>query len=446
MFKRLTTLLAAAAIGLASMVPAKGDEKSPSFIRDAEIEATIRAYAAPLFAAAGLEPDAVRVYLVNDDRLNAFVAGGMKLFLHTGLLVRSESANQLIGVIAHETGHIAGGHLARAREAMETASIESIIAFVLGVGAAIASGDAGAGVGVVGAGQAISQQTLLQYTREQEAAADQAALGYLDATGQSARGMLEVLAILRQQEALLASRQDPYLRSHPLTAERINAVSEHVLRSPFTDKPEDPEFARRHGRMVAKLVGYLYPMNRVLQSYPETDASLEARYARAIAQYRAANLDQALALIDGLIAERPDDPYFQELKGQVLHENGRIREAIPYWERAVALAPSEPLLRFGLAQSRVAVEDPALNRAALADLEEVVRLEPRMPAAWRLLAVAYGRDGQIPMAALALAEAAAARGNAQEARIQAERAMKGLPEGSPSWLRANDILSADDGT
>jgi len=429
-------------LAAAPIAPADAQTKPLGFIRDAEIETTIRAYATPLFAAAGLDPQSVRVYLVNDDTLNAFVAGGMNLFIYTGLLMRSESANQLIGVIAHETGHIAGGHLARTQEALEHATAESILAFVLGIGAAIATGDSGAGAAVIAGGQSIAQRSLLQYSRTQESAADQAALSYLDRTAQSARGILEFLEFLGDQELLLSNQQDPYLRTHPLSRDRVDTVRNHVAGSPYADAPEPPDFVVAHARMRAKLVGFLRPLGRVLQQYPESDNSLEGRYARAIAYYRAPDLKRALPLIDGLIAERPDDPFFQELKGQILFENGRALEALPYYEAAVRLQPHAPLLRQGLAQVQLESGDPGLNRAALGQLDEVVRIEPDNAGAWRLLSIAYGRDGQLGMTALALAESASARGNAKEARLQADRALKLLPENSPAWLRAQDIFNA----
>ena len=436
-FLAVVALLAAALIA-----PAGAQTKPRGFIRDAEIETTIRAYATPLFTAAGLDPQSVRVYLVNDDTLNAFVAGGMNLFINTGLLMRSESANQLIGVIAHETGHIAGGHLARTQEALENATAEMILAYVLGIGAAIATGDSGAGAAVITGGQTIAQRSLLQYSRTQESAADQAALSYLDRTGQSARGLLEFLEVLGDQELLLSSQQDPYLRTHPLSSDRVDTVRNYVSGSPYADSAEPPDFIAAHARMRAKLVGFLRPLGRVLQQYPESDGSLEGRYARAIAYYRAADLKRALPMVDGLIAERPDDPFFQELKGQILFENGRAREALPYYEAAVRLQPDAPLLRQGLAQVQLESGDPELNRAALGQLDEVVRIEPHNAGAWRLLSIAYGRDGQIGMTALALAESAGARGDSKEARQQADRALKLLPENSPAWLRAQDIFNA----
>lgn len=410
-------------------------------VRDAEVEGIIRAYATPLFQAAGLDAESVRIYLVSDDSLNAFVAGGMNLFINTGLLMRAESANQIIGVIAHETGHIAGGHLARTQEALKNASTEAIIAFVLGM-AVVVAGQGDAGTAIIGGGTAMAQADLLKYSRTQESAADHAGVSYLDATGQSSRGMLEFFEILEGQELLLTGRQDPYLRTHPLTAERIDFVRQHVENSPFSEAEDPPEFRIKFERMRAKLVGFLRPLNRVLQDYPESDTSLAARYARAIAYYRAGDLDRSMQLLDQLLAEHPDDPFFHELKGQILMEHGRGREAIPYYETAVRLAPHEPLLRLALAQTQLDTEDPDLNRSALRHLEEVTRIEQRNASAWRLLSIAYGRDGQIPMAALALAEAALARGNKDEARAQADRALQQLPEGSPAWLRAQDIFAA----
>ena len=440
MSKRLTSVAVFFSLALTLLAPPMAAAQQISLIRDAEIEATIRSYATPLFTAAGLAPDSVRVHIVNDDTLNAFVAGGMNLFLNTGLLMRSESANQVIGVIAHETGHIAGGHLARTQEALRAATAEAIIAYVLGIGAAIATGDGAAGAAVIGGGQSIAQRSLLKYTRTQESAADHAAVAYLDATGQSSRGMLEFFKILGAQDLLLSGNQDPYLRTHPLTSDRVEFVRRHIGISRYSDAPPSPEFVESHRRMRAKLIGFIEPLGRVLQHYPRSDNSLEARYARAIAYFRDARLNESLPLIDGLIAEHPEDPYFQELKGQILYENGRIAEALPYYEAAVALQPHSPMLRLGLARVQLDLEDQVFIKSAIGNLEEVVRAEPRNSGAWRFLSIGYGRDGQLSMAALSLAEAALSRGDKGEAQSQADRALRQLPEGSSAWIRAQDIL------
>ncbi|MEA2778723.1 MAG: hypothetical protein QOK29_267 [Rhodospirillaceae bacterium] len=410
-------------------------------IRDAEIETTIRAYATPLFAAAGLDPRAVHVYLLQADDLNAFVAGGMNLFLYTGLIIRSERPAQLIGVIAHETGHIAGGHLARFQQGLRSATLESIISMVLGIGAAVAGGSPGAAAGGMIGGQDMARRSLLQYTRTMESSADAAALTFLDRTHQSARGLLEFFAILKQIEFALLGQRNPYLQNHPLTTDRIANVQAHVDQSPYSNIPDPPDWAEAHKRMAAKLIGFLWPLPRVLQRYPESDNSLYARYARSIAYYRVGQLQRSLPILDGLMKEHPSDPYFQELKGQILYENGRGREALPYYEKALALAPDQPLLRMELAQVQVEQEDPMLLKPAIDGMNLVVRDEPRNPAAWRLLGIAYGRDGQLGMAALSLAQSAAEAGRAREAKRQAQQALQQLPYGSPAWLRAQDIVT-----
>jgi len=447
LIKRCFSLVFASLIAVSWALPAK----AVTFIRDAEIETIIAGYATPLFTAARIpDPSAVHVYLIHDKSINAFVAGGMNLFIYTGLLMRTERPNQIIGVLAHETGHIAGGHLARLPEALRAATIEAIVACVLGLGGAAASGQA-AVAAACQFGQHAGLASLLSFTRTQESAADQAGLSYLDITGQSARGTMEFLKILSQQEALLSGNQDPYMRTHPLTQDRIDAVASHIQRSPFSNRPDKPEDIAGFKRMQAKLRGYTEPLARVLQRYPESDGSLESRYARAIAYFYPAgqiDLRKSLALVDSLIADYPDDPYFQELKGEILLKGAsRPRDALPYYEAAVRSAPQSPLLRLELAMARIATEDPDMVRQAIPELEEVVRQEPKNRDAWHHLSIAYGRDGQVCMAALALAEKAAAgggQGARKQARLQADRAMQCLPVGSPGWLRAQDIYNQMD--
>jgi len=419
MRKRIVSLLMAAALAAGPIVHrAAAGGKFPPVIRDAEIEKTLREFTTPIFKVAGLDPTAVHIFLLQSDQVNAFVAGGMNVFLYTGLLVRTQRPSQLIGVVAHETGHIAGGHLVRLQQAMNDAPLEMIISAVL------------------------SGTILLRYTRTMEASADAAALTFLDRMHQSARGMLEFLRILRQQEFVLMGQPNPYLINHPLTTDRIDNVQQHVDQSPYSDVPDPPAWVDQHKRMVAKLVGFIWPFQQALQKYPESDKSVYGRYARSIAYFRAGDLPRSLALIDGLIAENPKDPYFQEQKGQILFENARGAQALVAYQRALDLAPDEPLIRMELANVQIEQQDPALLKPAIQELKEVVRLEPREPEAWRLLGIAYGRDGQIGLASWALAEGAAAAGADKEARHRAETAMKQLPRDSPEWLRSQDILNA----
>jgi predicted Zn-dependent protease len=414
-----------------------------SLIRDAETEDTIRAFAAPVFDAAGLDPAAVQVHLINDPQLNAFVAGGQRIFINTGLLLRVRNPSELIGVIAHETGHIAGGHLARLQDELRSATAQSIIAMLLGA-AAIAGGAGNAGMAAIMGGQQIATRNLLRYSRNQESSADQAGATFLDRTGQTGRGLVSFLEILGDQEALQAVRQDPYVQTHPVNAERVAALRSRVEQSRFRDTPDRPEFVERLKLVQAKLAGFLEPPQSTLRKFPPTDTSVPARYARAVAWYRIPDLAKAVPEIDSLIAERPDNPYFQELKAQMLFENGRVAEAIPASEAAVRLRPADALLRLALGQAQVAMDDPALLKPAIANLEEAVRRDPGLNTAWLQLAMAYGRDGNRGMAAYASAERFMLEGNRRDARGQANVAVRLLPAGSPGWIRAQDILVASE--
>ena len=433
-------VLLALMLGSAALTNAAAAQQL-SIIRDAEIEDTIRGYAAPLFSAADLSAEFVEIHIVASRQLNAFVAGGQKIFVFTGLLLASESPGQIIGVLAHEVGHITGGHLARTHDALRTATTQSILAAVLGVAAAASGLGDVAGAIILGGAQ-LTQASLLQYSRTQESSADQAALHLLDATGQSAAGLLAFLDILGDQEALLQESQDPYVRSHPLTRERLRTVRNHIAGSPHSAREDSPESLAAHRRMKAKLVGFLRSPGRALKAYPQRDQSVEGRYARAIAHYRIPQLATALAEINGLLAAHPDNPYFYELKGQMLFENGRGAAALAPYERAVALKPESGLLRLALARVQIAADDPALHAEAIRHLEVAVRDESRHPGVWHQLAIVYGRAGDLGMSALASAEEYLLRGRNDEARRQAERAQSRLAAGSPGWLKARDILSA----
>ena len=434
------TPLAAALIGiLAAVIPNHAESRDRQFIRDAEVENTIRTYATPLFQAAGLSPQAIDVYLVKDNSLNAFVTPGLNMFIHTGLLIRAEDPLQVIGVLAHETGHLAAGHTATRGDSVRASTAMVIASYVLGLGAALATGQPGIARAAIVGGQDIALRELLSYTRSQESAADQFAVTLLNGIGQSPRGLLAFMRVLGGQEVLLSSSQDPYLRTHPITAERISFLEEQVRLSPYGDKPADPELVALHARMRAKLIGFLERPERVRQLYPESDDSLPARYARTIARYRAGDVESALAMLDALIAEHPDDPYFHELKGQINFESGRIAEAVDSYGTAARLLPDAPQIRLALAQAQLERDDPGLIAAALDNLSAVLQQEPANAFAWRLSAIAHGRRGETGLTALALAEAALARGKFGEAQEQARRAQKILAKNSPSWLRAQDI-------
>ncbi len=416
--------------------------QSRQFIRDAEIENTIRAFGAPLFEAAGLNPSDIRIILIKDDELNAFVAGGMNLFLNTGLLVESANPSQLIGVIAHETGHIAGGHLHRMSTRLRGASNVALVTTILGAAAAILTGSPEAGMAILATGAQINTQNLLRFSRAQESAADQAGLNLLENTGQSARGMVEFLSILEGEELLTTNRQSPYVRTHPITRDRINNVRSFLAKSRYANTPSSPEFVRNHRRMRGKLRGFLMPPANALRAYEDDKSSVESRYARSIAYYRIPELGKSLALIDGLIAEFPEDPYFHELKGQILFENERGAEALGSYAKSVELLPNSALLRYEYAHALIERNDPSLVSQALVQARHATRLDREFVSGWKTLSIAYGRLGDFGNSALAMAEMAMLRGRRGEARRLATRATKKLKPHSAAWLRAEDIKQA----
>jgi len=422
-----------------ALIPRAHAQDGISFLRDAEMEHVLHVWMTPIWKAAGLDPDAVHVYVINDPTLNSFVAGGQNIFLNSGTVLRAQSPNQLIGVMAHETGHIAGGHLARKTQIMKNAMIESVIGMVLG-GAASALGHGNAGGAGVLAGADVGQRAFLQNSVTIEASADQAALRYLDRTHQSARGLLQFFEILQQEEFLSAARRDPYLTDHPLTDERVNYVREHVAKSPYSNVKDPPEWVAQFNLIKAKLGAFLGAPSQVLAAYQPNDNSEPARYARAIAYYRIPDLKNAIPMIDGLIKDYPNNPYYDELKGQMLFENGRVAEAVAPYQRAVQLAPNEPLLNIELAQVQLETNDPKYVMPAKAELAAALQLESDNPDAWRSLAIAYGRSGDIGMAALALSEQGMAQGDYKLAIGQAQRAQQLLPPG-PQRQRAQDLLA-----
>ncbi|MGD1878928.1 MAG: M48 family metalloprotease [Kiloniellaceae bacterium] len=422
-----------------TLLPHRAAAEQLQLIRDAEIENTIRIYATPLFQAAGLSPQGIRLYLVKDRALNAFVAGGLNMFINTGLLIETEDPGEVIGVIAHETGHIAGGHLARSGAALEQTQAALIATYLLSLGAALATGEPGIGVAVLSGGQDVALRGLLQYTRTQETSADQAAVNLLRATEQSPAGLLKFMDSLSGQEVLLTNNQDPYLRTHPLTQDRVDFLRQAMRESPYANKAADPDLIELHNRMRAKLIGFLNPLSQVLKSYPTSDTSLPARYARAIAYYRVPDIDKALAEIDALLAENSDDPYFHELRGQMLLEHGRVAESVPEYQAAVLALPDSSQIRQALAKAQIALDTREMDKAALENLTVTLAQEPNNAGAWRLSAVAYGRLGDQAMTALSLAESALARGKYAEASDRAEHATGLLEENTAPWLRAQDL-------
>jgi predicted Zn-dependent protease len=419
--------------------------RSLRFIRDAEVENYLHTLATPIYRAADIDPRNVTIVIVEDSIVNAFVAEGMNEFFYTGLLQLTDTPEQMAGVIAHETGHIAGGHLIRGKEEMRNASAEAILGLILAIAAGAASGNGQAAAGAISGTQHIAERSFLSFSRTQEASADAAGMSFLDRAGISSRGMVEFFHKLAGQELLPKDRQAEYVRTHPLTQNRIDAVQNHLDSSPLKDAQLDPKFAVMHERMKMKLLGYLQPETALLR-YTDKDPRLPVRYALAIALYRTSQMERALTLVDGLIEDEPKNPFFHELKGQILLESGRAQESLMPYKTSIDLLPESGLLRQAYGHALLETRDDSKLDLATQQLLEANRLEGREPSTWRMLAAAWGRKAELTkevkyegMATYALAEEAAAQGHDKPAGQLAERAMKALPKGTPYWLRAQDI-------
>ncbi|MCK5424908.1 MAG: M48 family metalloprotease [Emcibacter sp.] len=410
-----------------------------AILRDAEIERTIRRLAEPIFKVADLDKNSVSTYLINDNSLNAFVAGGQNIFIHSGLLIQAKDANQVIGVIAHETGHITGGHLSRFSDGIKSATVMTLLGAILGA-AAIAAGNGDAGMALILGGQHIGTRTFLKYSRTQESAADQAGLTFLERSGQSGRGLIGFLDYLGDQELMTARYRDPYAGTHPVSGLRISKLRERVESSAYLDTPTDPTIENDFKRLQAKLYGYLKPPYATLNKYPVKDQSLYAKYARAFAYHKKHDLKEAIKEIDELLSFYPNDPFFWETKGQILFENGFVKDSIGPYRNAVKNLPEENLIRVSLAQSLIASEDNKYLDEAITHLEFAISRDPKNAFAWHQAAIAYHRKDNEAMTYYTTAERFLLVGNQRGAMINAKHAVDTLPKDTTQWIRAQDIL------
>lgn len=455
-----------------------------SLVRDAETEQMIRDYAVPIWRAAGLVPSAVHVHLVNDPSINAFVAGGQRLFINTGLITQSDAPMELIGVIAHETGHMAGGHLARGQEAMGKMALPYYASMIAGFGA-IAAGAGDAGMAILAGGAQVAERSILSYSRQQEGSADQAGATYLQRSGQSGKGMLMLFEKFRDQEALSTTSQDPFIRSHPISEERLASLEERVKASPYYDKPDPPERIHHFKMVQAKLNGFVDDPETTFRRYPPEDQSDYAHYARSVAYHKAGETGKSLAELDPLLKKEPKNPFLWELRGQVQFESGNVAESIPDYRKAQSLLPEEPQLQLELATALLAVDssdignqaldiksstktsssgaplppsksdelkleitpdEAQIAREALGYLKESAKTDSENPTTYYQLAVAYGRLNNIGLAELSTAQYYEAIGAMKDARMHALKAQRLLKTGSPEWLRAQDIATANNDT
>ncbi len=436
---------------LAALVPTPSFAQSdgPTIIRDAEIEQLLRDYTTPIFRAAHINLGAVKVILVGDRNFNAFVANGQKIFINVGALMESKTPNEIIGVVAHESGHIAGGHLTRQRQEMARAQVMAVAGMLVGAAAVVGTesshGHGGADpVGAMGAilgPQEMVRRSLLSYQRGEEMAADRGAVNYLNATGQSAKGMVTTFERFANDSLFMSSSVDPYLQTHPMPTERIANLETIAKQSAFYEVKDPPTLQARHDLMRAKLYGFVGTTSEIGRRYPLSDASLAARYARAISAYRFGRYGDALAQIDGLISAQPGNAYFWELKGQALLEGGRAAQAVAPLRKAVALAPAGVPIRVLLGRALVASDGPGHTEEAISVLSNATQRDEDSAEAFRFLAMAYDRKGDQAKAQLAAAQGFFVEGHYVEARTQADRAQKQFKEGSPGWLKADDILN-----
>ncbi|SFI55494.1 M48 family metalloprotease [Bradyrhizobium sp. Gha] len=446
----LTAIVTAATMVLSPFSAARAQEgKGPPVLRDTETEQLLREYTRPILRAAGLEKQNIQMVIINDSSFNAFVADGRRIFVNYGAILQSETPNQLIGVLAHETGHLAGGHLAKLREQLASAQTQMIIAMLLGAGAIAAGASRGGNNGLANAGaaaiagpQEMIRRSLLSYQRQQEENADRAGVKFLTATQQSPKGMYETFKRFTSESLFAARGADPYLQSHPMPAERVAALQEFASTSPYWDKKDDPALQLRHDMVRAKISAFMERPETVYRRYPLTNDSLPARYARAISTYLHGDLRSALAQVDALIAVQPNNPYFYEVKGQALLESGKPADAIAPLRKAVALSSNAALIEMLLGQALVGTDNKAYTDDAIRILRAAVAREPEAPIGYTQLAMAYGRKGDYAEADLASAQAAYLRGDNKTARELATRAKTRFAVGTPGWVKADDIVAS----
>ncbi|MGB7245035.1 MAG: M48 family metalloprotease [Sulfitobacter sp.] len=408
-------------------------------LRDADLEHGLKQIAAPVLRAAGLSPSRVKILIVNDSTLNAFVVGNDAIFVHYGLINKMDTAAMLQAVIAHEAAHIANGHITRRMTNLANSRT------VAGLGAALAAVAAASGSNKAAAGIALgtassARRSFLKHTRAEEASADQSGVRYLKTAGISPEGLLAVLQIFRGQEALSESRQDPYLRSHPLSRDRIRAAEAFITAygNTFTANPTADYW---YARVKGKLSAFTRSPKWTLRRAGETGYKDVRLLRQAVALHKQSRTKKALAAIDGAIATRPTDPFLHDLRGQILIETRNFGAAVAAYKRAVQLAPNDALILAGYGRALLASGNP---KQALGVLEKSRRRDFRDGSMLRDLSVAYAKTGQTGMAALVTAERYALAGRLKDAGIHAKRASGLLGQGSGPWQRAQDVLIASE--
>jgi predicted Zn-dependent protease len=411
-----------------------------TLLQDTETERLLRSYEDPILHVAGIDPAAVKMYIVNDTELNAFVAEGQNIFVNAGAFIELQSPNEITGVLAHETGHMAGGHLLRDTDAIAKAEIPMLLSMVLGIGAAVA-GAGDAGMILMGMGESAAEAQFLGFSRVQEATADQMGQRFLRQTHQSGEGMVHVFERMADEAARESKHPEAFVSDHPADRDRVSLLQEEADASPYRDVPDSPQAIHAFEMVKAKVIGYLLSPKDVFNRYPTSDTSEPARYARAMVYMRVPDLPKSLSEISSLIKDEPKNPYFYEVLGQVYVSMSQPAKGIAPYQNAVTLLPDAPEIRVELAAAQIATENKEVERQAVENLKIAMQQDSDNDFGWYEMAQAYSDLGNEPMANLSTAEQYYAVGALQPAAIFASRARTGLAKGSPDWERANDIIS-----
>jgi len=415
------------------------DLSNGMLLSDTEIDTTLAEMARPVIEAGHLPPGTIRLHMIVDDSINAFVNSSTDMFLNTGLLLKSKTPNEVIGVMAHETGHIVGGHTVMVSSDMAAVNSISLLSTLLGVAAGIASGNPEVGMAIMMGGQRAALGQFLSFTRSQEARADQFALQALEDSHQSAQGLYNFFDRLRGEELMYTSHPDPYLQSHPITTDRMEVVGSWVKKAHYTGEQDNPELVKKYRRMVAKLYAFLKPQLATLQKYPESDKSVEGRYARAIAYYRRGQFDKALPIVNDLLTELPKDPYFWQIKGDMLLSKAKIDDAVVAYREAITYLPDAPEILVAMSRAMNESNNPDYFGETEKNLKHALELDGGNPDAWDLLAAAYAHNDRPGLSAYAAAERAILMGQFGDVARYTLQAEKLLEKDTPIWYRLQDI-------
>ena len=428
------TLKLLAGFMLAAVLVVDANAGAPSLISDDQSQTLLSKIIRPLFNAAGVSFDENKIFIINDNSLNAFVTGGNYMFVHTGTLINADNINELSGILAHETGHIAGGHIVRQQIRIEQLQALSVASLIAAGAAAAASGRGDAALAVMLGAQSSLINSLTSYKMQEERSADESAVKYLDATKQSPLGLKNFMKKIQNVNKLSGYEENPYFRTHPLSREReefFNLASKNSVYK--SSSPLDAEFKV----VKAKLSAFLLDVNQAQKLYPKTDKSVDGKYANAIIEYRKANYQEALRILDDLIQKEPSNPYFYELKGQFLFESGQVKKSVTEYEKALKLKPNSKDFMLSWSHALLEAEHSKQDLQKIINTLNKVQIKSPSTTAWLLLARAYEENNQHAHMLYASAQYSFANGNIKTAKKQIEEALKTAPENLK--LKLNDL-------